>query len=62
MARNYFTFRSSALSVLRLVVLGALLFIPAGTLNYWRAWVFIVEFATATQAIGMRFRLVPFVW
>jgi protein-S-isoprenylcysteine O-methyltransferase Ste14 len=53
MARNYFTFRSSALSVLGPVGLGALLFIPAGTLNYWQAWVFIVVFAAATQAIGI---------
>ncbi len=53
MARNYFTVRSIALSVLGLVGLGALLFIPAGTLNYWQAWVFIVVFAAATQAIGI---------
>jgi len=53
MARNYVTVRSIALSVLGLVGLGALLFIPAGTLNYWQAWVFIVVFAAATQAIGI---------
>jgi protein-S-isoprenylcysteine O-methyltransferase Ste14 len=53
MARNYFTFRSVAISVLGLVGLGALLFIPGGTLNYWQAWVFIVVFAAATQAIGI---------
>ncbi len=53
MARNYFTVRSIALSVLGLVGLGALLFIPAGTLNYWQAWVFIVVFAAATQSIGI---------
>src|SRR5947208_4941697 len=53
MARNYFTVRSIALSVLGLVGLGALLFIPAGTLNYWQAWVFIVVFAAATQVSGI---------
>jgi protein-S-isoprenylcysteine O-methyltransferase Ste14 len=53
MARKYFTVRSVALSVLGLVGLGALLFIPAGTLNYWQAWVFIVVFAVSTQAIGV---------
>jgi protein-S-isoprenylcysteine O-methyltransferase Ste14 len=53
MARNYFTFRSFAISVLGLVGLGALLFLPAGTLTYWQAWVFIVVFAVSTQAIGV---------
>jgi protein-S-isoprenylcysteine O-methyltransferase Ste14 len=31
-----------------LVALGLLLFWPAGTLNYWQAWVFIVVFTLAT--------------
>src|SRR5215831_3047591 len=53
MARKYSTVRTLATSVLGLVALGALLFIPAGTLNYWQAWVFIVVFAAATQAIGI---------
>ena len=26
------------------IVFGILLFIPAGTLNYWQAWVFIFVF------------------
>jgi protein-S-isoprenylcysteine O-methyltransferase Ste14 len=52
-ARDYFTFRNIATSVLGLVGLGALLFVPAGTLNYWQAWVFIVVFAVSTQAIGV---------
>jgi protein-S-isoprenylcysteine O-methyltransferase Ste14 len=29
---------------------GLLLFLPAGTLNYWQAWVFIAVFAIATLA------------
>src|SRR4051812_40950107 len=37
-------------SVVGLAVLGLLLFVPAGTLNYWQAWVFIAVFTTATVA------------
>ncbi|MFL5661365.1 MAG: methyltransferase family protein [Ktedonobacteraceae bacterium] len=35
------------------IVLGILLFLPAWTLNYWQAWVFIVVFGIATNAIGV---------
>ncbi len=35
------------------IALGILLFLPAGTLNYWQAWVFIVVFAVATDIIGL---------
>ena len=35
------------------VVLGAALFLPAWTLNYWQAWVFIVVFMTSANAIGV---------
>ena len=35
-------------SICGLAVLGALLFLPAGTLNYWQAWVFIGAFTAAT--------------
>ena len=34
-------------------LLGVLLFIPAGTLNYWQAWVFIVVFMTSVNVIGL---------
>jgi len=34
-------------------LLGLLLFIPAGTFNYWQAWVFIVVFMTSVSAIGV---------
>jgi protein-S-isoprenylcysteine O-methyltransferase Ste14 len=30
-----------------------LLFVPAGTLNYWQAWVFLVVFSTSANAIGV---------
>src|SRR5262245_7465016 len=35
------------------VALGLLLFLPAGTLNYWQAWVFIVVFMTSVSVIGV---------
>ena len=35
------------------IALGALLFLPAWTLNYWQAWVFIVVFMTSANAIGV---------
>jgi protein-S-isoprenylcysteine O-methyltransferase Ste14 len=40
--------RVAASSVYGLAVLGLLLFLPAGTLNYWQAWVFIGMFTVAT--------------
>lgn len=38
----------AASSIWGLAVLGSLLFLPAGTLNYWQAWVFIGVFTAAT--------------
>ena len=35
-------------SLIGLVVLGFILFYPAGTFNYWQAWVFIAIFTIAT--------------
>ena len=35
------------------VALGVLLFLPAWTLNYWQAWVFIVVFMTSVNVIGL---------
>jgi protein-S-isoprenylcysteine O-methyltransferase Ste14 len=35
------------------IALGALLFLPAGTLNYWQAWVFIIVFMVSVSAIGL---------
>src|SRR4051812_31983265 len=35
------------------VALGVLLFLPAGTLNYWQAWVFIIVFMTSVNVIGV---------
>lgn len=39
--------------VIGAIALGALLFLPAGTLNYWQAWVFIVVFTISVNAIGV---------
>lgn len=33
--------------------MAALLFVPAGTLGYWQAWVFMAVFVGASSAIGM---------
>ncbi len=33
------------------VILGLFLFVPAWTLNYWQAWVFIFVFTTCVNAI-----------
>ena len=35
-------------SVVGLALLGLILFVPAGTLKYWQAWVFIAVFTVAT--------------
>jgi protein-S-isoprenylcysteine O-methyltransferase Ste14 len=40
--------RLTASSIFGLAVLGLLLFLPAGTLNYWQAWIFIAVFTIAT--------------
>lgn len=38
-------------SVLGALLMAALLFIPAGTVHYWQAWVFMAVFAGATTVI-----------
>src|SRR5215475_6478035 len=40
-------------TLLGAIVMAALLFLPAGTLAYWQAWVFLVLFVTASSAIGV---------
>jgi len=35
------------------LALGVLLFLPAGTLDYWQAWVFIAVFLVSANAIGV---------
>jgi protein-S-isoprenylcysteine O-methyltransferase Ste14 len=40
-------------SVVGLIVLCLLIFIPAGSLAWWQGWAFIVVFTLATNAIGL---------
>lgn len=40
-------------SLLGVIALGVLLFLPAGTLAYWQAWVFIVVFVASAEATGV---------
>jgi protein-S-isoprenylcysteine O-methyltransferase Ste14 len=40
--------QAAASSILGLAILAVLLFLPAGTLNYWQAWAFIATAAVAT--------------
>jgi protein-S-isoprenylcysteine O-methyltransferase Ste14 len=44
-------------SVIGLIVLGLLVFIPADTLAYWQGWAFILVFTVTTNAIGLRLAL-----
>jgi protein-S-isoprenylcysteine O-methyltransferase Ste14 len=39
--------------VIGAIVLAVLLFLPAWTLNYWQAWVFIVVFMISVNVIGL---------
>src|SRR5262245_63460833 len=38
-------------SLLFLFVMGALLFLPAGTFDYWEAWVFIAVFIACSLSV-----------
>jgi protein-S-isoprenylcysteine O-methyltransferase Ste14 len=40
-------------AIIGLIVFGALIFVPAGTLAYWRGWAFIAVFAISTNIIGV---------
>lgn len=46
-------FKTALTAVIGIVVLGVLLFVPAGTLAYWPGWAFIVVFTVMTNAIGL---------
>ncbi len=35
------------------IVMGALLFLPAGTLDYWEAWIFVAVFFVCSAAISI---------
>lgn len=40
-------------TVVGLIVLGAIIFIPAGTFAYWRGWVFLIVFTASTTVIAL---------
>ena len=40
-------------TILGAIVMAALIFLPAGTLNYWQGWVFFAVFFVASSAIGI---------
>ncbi len=40
--------RSAASNVIGVIALGAVLFLPAGTVNYWQAWALVATFMLAT--------------
>ena len=50
-----FYVRGILANVVTLAVLLACLFIPAGTLDYWQAWVFVAVFEVCAQALGIYF-------
>ncbi len=50
-----FYVRGVLANLVTLLILLACMFIPAGTLNYWQAWVFVAVFEVTTQALGIYF-------
>jgi protein-S-isoprenylcysteine O-methyltransferase Ste14 len=50
-----FYVRGVLANLITLAILLACLFIPAGTLNYWQAWVFLAVFELSAQALGIYF-------
>jgi len=50
-----FYIRGILANLLTFAILLACLFIPAGTLSYWQAWVFLAVFAVSSQALGIYF-------
>ena len=50
-----FYVRGVLANLITLAILLACLFIPAGTLDYWQAWVFVAVFEVSAQALGIYF-------
>jgi protein-S-isoprenylcysteine O-methyltransferase Ste14 len=50
-----FYIRGVLANLVTLAILLACLFIPAGTLRYWQAWVFVIVFGVSAQALGSYF-------
>src|SRR5262249_51844299 len=47
------TIRAMRSSLAGIVALAALLFVPAGTLDYWQAWLFMAVFVAAAGAVPL---------
>src|SRR5262249_59670298 len=50
-----FYVRGVLANLMTLAILCASSFIPAGTVNYWQAWVFVAVFGLCAQALGIYF-------
>ncbi len=50
-----FYVRGVLANLITLVIVLACMFIPAGTLSYWQAWVFAAVFEVSSQALGIYF-------
>ncbi|ADO49784.1 methyltransferase family protein [[Enterobacter] lignolyticus] len=50
-----FYVRGVLANLITLLIFLACMFIPAGTLDYWQAWVFVVVFEVCSQALGIYF-------
>jgi protein-S-isoprenylcysteine O-methyltransferase Ste14 len=53
MTMNSLVIRTAGTALIGVIALAVLLLVPAGTLFYWQAWVFIVVFTVSTNAIGV---------
>jgi protein-S-isoprenylcysteine O-methyltransferase Ste14 len=53
MSRPTVAIQTLRTAVVGVIALGAPLFVPAGTLDHWQAWLFIVVFTVSTSAIGV---------
>src|SRR5215831_4109110 len=51
MGMNPLQFRAFRASIIGLLAMAALLFVPAGTFDYWQAYLFMAVFAGASAAI-----------
>lgn len=45
--------RTLKTTIIGLIVLGCLIFVPAGTLAYWQGWTFVAVFSLSTTLIGL---------
>jgi hypothetical protein len=45
--------RTAKAAVVGLLVLGVIVFVPAGTLAYWQGFAFIIVFTVSTNLIGL---------